>query len=436
MLAQYTEGIIQRIENNNIFLVDFMDTRYVAETPILLCEEFSNLKNNILQLKNNNAEEFGQIDIEQVRIVQKHWYIFTNEYIKESDFINDFARLIRKLIKAFGVHLVCETNSPAGNNPKINSDLSIRHIDTDNNGVPLVIIEGKRAYGISKCDQDIQVASYYAHYFRGTLEEKHGDMRVANSAWPTLLITRVRGHFRMMGAYTLIRSISNGEDGGKEKIFHLVESLETFDVLLSNFVQVTYMFMVLLQSVEKLHAFRSECKNLRYPIYVPPLVDEAYYMYPKKLVYISTKKVYKFTKTYCEAAHNFAFSLGIAPELVSCRLLKSGYYFLEMEYIPRTQKEEFNIEEWQNFEQNMIIFNERFVHGDIRKDNVIQQSDGKYLLVDFDWSGPIDKLPRYPFSRNHQDIRWPKDSKPGGVIYPQHDQFMLRKLKKKLSQIC
>lgn len=397
-----------------------MNTNGVAETPSLLCNEFGELKNRLVSLHNTtNEKEFPSC----VGILRDSWEIFFKEYSSEGNMIQEFGELLAKLIDHFKMSLFFRCDQPASKEqPRIKSDLCIFHKNSGDWIVPLVILEGKRAYGITKSDQDIQVASYYAHFFASTLPED----RTVSSTWPTVLITRVRGHFRIMGAYTLVRFCS---DEKKNKPYHLVETLGTFDVTKTNIIQVAKMFELLFEYIGKIHKFRQTLHNVCYPNCLP---TAEYIMFPNKLVYISDTKVIKFVKTYSKGAHEYAHSLNIAPSLRSFNILPSGYYHVEMDLVKRSDQKSFHAKHWQYFVQQMEIFNQKFVHGDLREDNIIYSSENGYQLVDFDWSGLIYDEPKYPLFRNHKDIRWPEDSVAGGVIKPSHDQFMLNELEQKL----
>ena len=101
--------------------------------------------------------------------------------------------------------------------------------------------------------------------------------------------------------------------------------------------------------------------------------------------------------------------------------------------VVHTVADRWNQQHWDHFQTQMGIFHEQYVHGDIRPPNVLHTATG-YMLIDFDWAGSLDKPPHYPVGRNHEEIDWPLDSIPGGIITVSHDQWMMDQLYEAISE--
>ena len=70
-----------------------------------------------------------------------------------------------------------------------------------------------------------------------------------------------------------------------------------------------------------------------------------------------------------------------------------------------------------------------FVHGDVRKANIMVRKDGKagFMLVDFDWAGIVGEV-RYPANINKVDFWRPDDVSDGMLIRFEHDIAMLENM--------
>ncbi|KAG2357033.1 hypothetical protein BDR07DRAFT_1188030, partial [Suillus spraguei] len=64
------------------------------------------------------------------------------------------------------------------------------------------------------------------------------------------------------------------------------------------------------------------------------------------------------------------------------------------------------------------------VHGDLRDANFVVGDHKRFMLLDFDWAGPIQNT-YYPMLVNRRDIRRPDGALDGQKIVPQHDLDML-----------
>ena len=65
-----------------------------------------------------------------------------------------------------------------------------------------------------------------------------------------------------------------------------------------------------------------------------------------------------------------------------------------------------------------------FVHGDIRDTNLFAGLGGKFMLLDFDWAGPITRT-FYPMHVNRYDFYRPDGAEDAMEITVEHDLEML-----------
>ena len=114
---------------------------------------------------------------------------------------------------------------------------------------------------------------------------------------------------------------------------------------------------------------------------------------------------------------------------VLCDHLKTIHF--DQAFTPESRKA------WIVFRKAFEIFSKEFVHGDLRKPNVLygrtsEDQENKFYLIDFDWSGSLKGIPpRYPISMNCDELSC-LDFAPGAFIKPEHDWQMLRKLSREL----
>jgi len=70
-------------------------------------------------------------------------------------------------------------------------------------------------------------------------------------------------------------------------------------------------------------------------------------------------------------------------------------------------------------------YNGGYVHGDLRDTNLFVGDNKSFMLLDFDWAGPIETA-RYPMNVNREGIRRPDGARDGEKILVQHDLDMLK----------
>jgi hypothetical protein len=154
----------------------------------------------------------------------------------------------------------------------------------------------------------------------------------------------------------------------------------------------------------------------------------------------------KFVRYYSREAHDFCTRKGHAPELIAYEPLAGGWNMVIMDVLdidngclaqrpgsyrplsttavldrlPLKEAITSLIEELHNY-------NGGYVHGDLRDTNLFVGDNQDFMLLDFDWAGPIEKA-RYPIHVNRNDIRRPDGALDGEKIVAKHDLDMLKDL--------
>ncbi|KAG1893517.1 uncharacterized protein F5891DRAFT_985860 [Suillus fuscotomentosus] len=122
----------------------------------------------------------------------------------------------------------------------------------------------------------------------------------------------------------------------------------------------------------------------------------------------------KFVRHYSPHAHEFCASKGNAPKIIAYNSLPGGWNMPLKETITTLIRELHN-------------HNDSYVHGDLRDTNFVVRDDKHFMLLDFDWAGPIQKM-HYPMYVNREDIQWPDGAWDGQKIVAEHDLDMLNYL--------
>ena len=190
------------------------------------------------------------------------------------------------------------------------------------------------------------------------------------------------------------------------------------------------------------------------------------------------KVVVKFVARYGEEVHKFLARKGCAPDLRYCGPLPetklSGIFpgpaqrapsglclrsdlmhMVVMDYIPPQSNTPPDVR-GQIQTVLTLLHSEGYVYGDLRKQNILFDADGKVKLIDFNWCGRYDMnildkiLPNslqnqidkstnrvqvgegpfatYPLSMSTLEGMWAPGMEPLAQIRPQHDWMMLDKL--------
>jgi serine/threonine protein kinase len=149
----------------------------------------------------------------------------------------------------------------------------------------------------------------------------------------------------------------------------------------------------------------------------------------QRLLYLATdgdqnQIVLKFSRCYSKELHKICAEFGHAPELLAFERLPGGWFGVAMEYFPSADRilESGHLcdygENWMKDIDKVIthLHGKGYVHGDLRPPNFIV-SDGKLILVDFDWGGK-DREARFPRKELHPAL----GAKGGTVITKEHDE--------------
>ena len=152
----------------------------------------------------------------------------------------------------------------------------------------------------------------------------------------------------------------------------------------------------------------------------------------------------KFVQSYSKEAHECFFSLGHAPALQGYQKLTSGGWIMVVfdtligfETLHKhTKKQPLSDTVFRDITRTLKRFHSLgFVHGDICDVNIMvskSEEPMKFIFVDFDWSGKVADVVRYPSCMNTRSIMRPKDALWGKRITQAHDIFMLNQLKSAL----
>ncbi|KAG2336544.1 hypothetical protein BDR05DRAFT_1063613 [Suillus weaverae] len=151
----------------------------------------------------------------------------------------------------------------------------------------------------------------------------------------------------------------------------------------------------------------------------------------------------KFVRHYSPEAHEFCASKGHAPNLIAYNNLPGGWNMVIMDALdidngPLRQPGSYRLlsqmpvldrqpleEVITSLIQDLHSYNDGYVHGDLWDANFVARDDKHFMLLDFDWAGPIGKA-RYPMYVNRNDIRRPDGARDGEKIVAKHDLDMLK----------
>ena len=151
----------------------------------------------------------------------------------------------------------------------------------------------------------------------------------------------------------------------------------------------------------------------------------------------------KFVRHYSPQAHEFCASKGNAPKLIAYNSLPGGWNLVVMDALdidndcfpqrPGSYRllSEISLSDRQPLKETITSLirelhnhNDGYVHGDLRDTNFVVRDDKHFMLLDFDWAGPIQKT-HYPMYVNREDIRRPDGAWDGQKIVAEHDLDML-----------
>ena len=144
------------------------------------------------------------------------------------------------------------------------------------------------------------------------------------------------------------------------------------------------------------------------------------------------KLLVKFTESYGEEVHKFCADHGFALKLFGCHKLSMQWKVVIMAYLVNYVSLYDAVDakvEWKKKIKNSIeeMHQAGFVHGDLRKPNILYQETNEsinVMLIDFDWAGKADKVV-YPSFLNIQSVKRHPEAESDKVITKEHDLFSL-----------
>ncbi|KAG2339563.1 hypothetical protein BDR05DRAFT_938849 [Suillus weaverae] len=158
---------------------------------------------------------------------------------------------------------------------------------------------------------------------------------------------------------------------------------------------------------------------------------------------VGRKICIKFVRHYSREAHDFCASKGHAPELIAYKPLAGGWNMVIMDaldidnggfaqrpgsYRPLSVMSVLDRQPLKeaitSLIQELHNYNDGYVHGDLWDTNLFVRDNKDFMLLDFDWAGPIEKA-RYPMYVNRITIRRPDGAWDGEKIVAKHDLDML-----------
>lgn len=139
----------------------------------------------------------------------------------------------------------------------------------------------------------------------------------------------------------------------------------------------------------------------------------------------------KFVEFYGDEVHRKLSGVEMAPKL---HAVEKAHMFkmVVMDFEPDAQKWDPGVDGVDHGKkiqlQNILkkLKEENFVHGDLRRSNLLVCRDGTVKLIDFDWAGQ-SAIARYPVELN-PEASWHCDASVGKVIRIEHDQYMADQL--------
>ncbi|KAL4245199.1 hypothetical protein ABKN59_009927 [Abortiporus biennis] len=146
--------------------------------------------------------------------------------------------------------------------------------------------------------------------------------------------------------------------------------------------------------------------------------------------------IVKFTNSYSKDAHNCLAEASLASKVWHCSREQScgNFWVIVMDYIKgETALAHEKLSEATKTDVKRalrILRKNRFVFGDLRRQNVMVCEDKSVRFVDFDWAGKVGEV-RYPPDIN-PDIQWPVSVAPDEPILFQHDLDLYKEFVKDL----
>ncbi|ETW76972.1 hypothetical protein HETIRDRAFT_480384 [Heterobasidion irregulare TC 32-1] len=152
--------------------------------------------------------------------------------------------------------------------------------------------------------------------------------------------------------------------------------------------------------------------------------------------------VIKFVDTYSKKVHEFMAEEGLAPRLIyfvdlADRFSEQNYQGLSMVVMEHLEGDTLEAKYWDRALPSDVrgsiaqaietLAKAGFVHGDLRRPNVMIDSEGKVKIIDFDWAGREMEV-RYPLRISSFLFPENQGIEGRGEIRNAHDKFMLELL--------
>ena len=142
--------------------------------------------------------------------------------------------------------------------------------------------------------------------------------------------------------------------------------------------------------------------------------------------------VVKFVKHYGQEVHAFLASLQLAPKLHKVENLPGGWMAVVMDEVKGSNltdvtKEKLVEADYVTFRTTLKekLQEKGFVHGDLRRQNILLSDTNNFIVVDFDWAGESGHV-KYPLTINtSSSCDWAPGVAPDELIESEHDQYQL-----------
>ncbi|ETW76280.1 hypothetical protein HETIRDRAFT_389252 [Heterobasidion irregulare TC 32-1] len=149
--------------------------------------------------------------------------------------------------------------------------------------------------------------------------------------------------------------------------------------------------------------------------------------------------VVKFVDTYGKKVHEFMAEQGLAPRLIyfadlADRFSEQNYQGLSMVVMEHLEGDTLEAKYWDRALPSDVrgsiaqaietLAKAGFVHGDLRRPNVMIDSEGKVKIIDFDWAGREMEV-QYPLRISSFLFPENQGIEGRGEIRNAHDKFML-----------
>jgi len=143
----------------------------------------------------------------------------------------------------------------------------------------------------------------------------------------------------------------------------------------------------------------------------------------------------KFVNQYNPRAHRLLAAQGLAPRLhyssTEDNVCYGKRFLIVMDYVDlKPLVGHLNDRQYERVQEAIdLLHSNNIVFGDLRPSNVLV-GDDTVMLVDFDWCGEAGK-DCYPLAQDFLDgsMSWHSDVGPHCLMSPDHDMYMLRKLR-------